>query len=218
MTSKNLAMANVVIIANTFNVSIFSQLWFVKHEIFTENELASGESIFFPVVTQIGTSDCHLLIVPERLQLTLKSPETNSIPLSKVNKIVNLLPETPYVALGMNVSWELIFNENVDVGVFTRENFVVPNHRLSDHFSSEDARFGAYLSKDFDVFRLKLDIKPVISKDLTGNVEKVHLTFNFHLDLSSYEDKAQIIKNNLIKWDNIFSETENIVRIFNGNE
>ena len=68
-------ISNIVITANTFNMSIFSQIWLEKHGIFTEQELTAPNAIFAPGIMQIGTNGCHLLLLPERLQMTFANPE-----------------------------------------------------------------------------------------------------------------------------------------------
>jgi len=211
---SELANANIVVVANQFNVSLFNLLWFIKNDIFREEDVIASESIFIPVAVQIGTPNSHLLIVPERLQMMLKKPEQDQAPVESVIKIIQKLPETPYVALGMNVIWHLSFDDGNELGEFTRRNFTHPSHRLFSHFSDADARFGAYLSKNFDAFRLKLDIKPVMVGVGTTKAEKLQLSFNFNLDIANCQDKASSMKESLAKWPDIFAEAIDIVNLF----
>ena len=215
---SELANANIVVVANQFNVSIFNLLWFIKNEVLREEDVIATESIFLPVTVQIGTVSCHLFIVPERLQITLKNPEQDRTPVAALSKMISKLPETPYVALGMNVIWQLSFDDGNELGEFTRRNFVVPRHRLFSHFSDANARFGTYLSKNFDIFRLKLDIKPVTADGGTTKTEKLLLNFNFNLDVANCQDKAAAIRESLNKWPAIFGEAKNIVNLFDEQE
>ena len=211
---SELANANIVVVANQFNVSIFNLLWFIKNEIVREEDVIAAESIFIPVAVQIGTANSHLLIVPERLQMTLKRPEQDQAPVEAVSKMIQKLPETPYIGLGMNVIWHLSFDDGNELGEFTRRNFTIPGQRLFSHFSDANARFGAYLSKNFDAFRLNLDVKPVIVDRGASKAEKLQLNFNFNLDIADCQDKAAFMRENLSKWSEIFSESKDIVHLF----
>jgi len=207
MPHKTLEVANVVITANVFNVSIFSQLWLQRHEIFREEEFISRETMFLPQLVQVGTETCHMLVVPERLQMILKTPDNPDPILDRVRSIVNLLPQTPYTALGLNMIWFLSMNEDERITDFTRRNFSVPNHPLYNYFSVEDAKFGAYISKQFAYFRLRADIKPV---RLPDGSEKVQLSFNFNFDLPSVDNVAEVINESLTRWTEAFQETQTI--------
>lgn len=209
MPVRTLAAANVVITANTFNLSIFNQLWLERHGIFTEGELTSAENVFLPVVVQVSAENCHLLIVPERLQMTLKTPDNPEPVLEKVRSIVHLLPETPYTAIGLNAIWNLSMDEGDSVSDFTRRNFAVPGHPLYDYFSDQDAKFGTYVSKPFGSFQLRGDIKPIII--VPTGTEMVQLSFNYNLDLQPGGDNIGAITGALAQWADAFQETQTIM-------
>jgi len=218
MASKNLVTANAVVVAKTFNVSIFTQMWLVRSGIFEENEFVADECASLPVLSQVGTATCNLLVVPERLQLTMKAPSASPREFERIRKIVGLLPQTPYDALGLNILWDVIPSESEGVGNFTHGRFAVPLTPLRDAFAASDARFGAYLSRDFEGFRLKLDIKPVTVATPTSTGELVRLSFNFHLDLGAVPDRTGRISSGLDKWQAVFGESERIAdMVVNGN-
>jgi hypothetical protein len=146
--------------------------------------------------------------------MILKAAQANAAPLDKVRKIVEVLPETPYTALGLNIMWTLKMEGPEDLGEFTWRNFAVPHHPLYESFHSPDARFGTYLSSNFSGFRMKLEIKPVTIENVTLPTKAVSLNFNFHLDIGNVADKATIIKANLMKWTEAFSEAERVAQIF----
>jgi hypothetical protein len=209
MPDKTVGTANVVITANIFNMTIFNQIWLQRHEIFTEEELTSSpENVFMPLLVQVSTQNCHMLVVPERLQMTLHTPADPGTALGKVRTIVQLLPETPYTALGLNAIWHLSIGAGERINEFTRRNFAVPGHPLYDYFSIEDAKFGTYVSKSFRDFRLRGDFKPVI---IPSGADMVQMNFNFNLDLSGRSDKAAAIQSGLNQWMDAFHETETII-------
>jgi hypothetical protein len=200
--------ANVVITANIYNLSIFNQLWLERHRIFTETELTSPENAFLPVVVQIETDACQLLVMPDRLQMTLKAPDDAGPALDKVCTIIRLLPETPYTALGLNAVWNLSVDEGDTVPDFTRRNFAVPHHPLYAYFEGQDARFGTYVSKSFREFRLRGDIKPV--RVVPTAAEMIQLSFNFNLDLHAGQDNVAVIIAGVERWMEAFRETQTI--------
>lgn len=212
MAMKKLATANVVVVANTFNVSIFDQMWLLKNEVFSEEEFSSGNCTFVPPgMSQIDTTACTLLVVPERLQFSLKPPDLEPEKLDKVRKVIELLPETPYAALGLNIVWDVMPSEEQEFGGFTRTMFGPPLGTLGTRFDTSDARFGSYMSRNFEVFRLKLDIKPAKLATAYGSKEVLRHSFNFHLELGNRSDKAEAIQDGLAKWDVAFTESEEIV-------
>jgi hypothetical protein len=210
MPTKSLATANVVITANTFNMSIFNQLWLERNGIFTENELTSPDNAFVPVFVQVAGQTCHLLVVPERLQVTFKDPEDPEPVLDKVRNIVGLLPETPYTALGLNAMWFLSMDDGDTIPGFTRRNFAVPGRALFNYFRDDgDSKFGTYVSKSFGDFRLRGDFKPVTV--IGTDEEKVQLSFNFNLDFLPGVDNVPAIRNALTRWTEAFQETKTIM-------
>ena len=67
------------------------------------------------------------------------------------------------------------------------------SHRdfVSSKFSTDDARFGQYYSKDAFDGRLKLDIKP--TKRSSDGVEGLRAIFNFHRDIESGSDDVKAV-------------------------
>ncbi len=62
-------------------------------------------SFFSSTAVNVQSPSADLLVVPERLQLTLKTEENQSDIIKKIigiGNIVNSLPHTPYVAIGYN--------------------------------------------------------------------------------------------------------------------
>ena len=206
----NLITQNVVIAAHQFNPSIFSQLWLVKHKIIQEDEFESG-AMFSDAAVQIPSKRFHLLVVPEMLQFTIKAEREDDAELvaEKIMAIANLLPQTPYTAIGLNFIWHHVAEE-AEIAATTRRIFFRQNLEPFKSFGTEDALFGGYLSKDFGGARLKLDIKPAHAKVANDPVVNViHLQFNFHRDLTA-DDAMAGIKESIESWQAAKAESADI--------
>ena len=76
---------------------------------------------------------------------------------------------------------------------------------LHSLFDVKDARFGGYFSKDFLGTRLKLDIKPVIKKEL----EAFQAAINFHVDLTE-GDPVKLALGSLKNWSALRKYSEEV--------
>lgn len=200
--------ANVVVAAQFFNPSIFSQLWLVRNEVATEEDF-QGEFIYTPNFVQLRTSGFVLLVLPEQLQFApLSQGKASSMITERVGKIVKLLPETPYIAVGLNFTWQLV--PTGDVADFGRTLFWRSNP-LYDFFAEKDARFGGYLSKDTMNVRLKLDVKPVKATQADGVDDRLVFAFNYHQDLLNKTDAVSEMERVLQLWDKAESQSREIV-------
>lgn len=191
---------NVVIVAQSLNPSVFSELWLVRNGILEEG-IRSAESFFSPVAARVTTADFELLVLPERLQFAPGRPTDDAQQLvhRTVGRIVELLPHTPYRAFGINFEWSASTEDQALFCASIRRMFVPEASEVHSHFSEPDARFGGYLSKDALGFRLRLDIKP-ISRERDGiKAEGLLYHFNFNLDLCT-DRPADEIQEGIGKW------------------
>lgn len=202
-----------VIVANQFNPSILNQGWLMRHKILDDDNLEQG-SVFLDMVVQVRNRSFFLLALPEQIQF-VPAPATSAedeqqLIVEKLGKIVQKLPETPYKGLGLNFSWHLVPADG-DTNRATRELFFSPGRPIYAAFDTVDARFGAYLSKEYAGFRLKLDIKPIVVQE--GNIiqHRVHFGFNFHFDLG--DDAAAQVVERLGHWNDVRHEAERIIDI-----
>ena len=193
--------ANVVIIARQFNPSIISQYWLIKNGIFTEEEI-QPDSIFSPVIANVHSRDCQVLVLPEQLQFMseLADQSGQELLISKLGKIVQTLPHTPFIAVGLNFSWQVYDEDDASNAALGRKLFFRDDSPLYKFFDVDDARFGSYMSRDILGCRLKLDIKPVTVPCPEGASNRLLFGFNFHLQLIE-DDKAESILNLFQKWD-----------------
>lgn len=198
-----------VIVANQFNPSIMKQGWLMKVGVLGEDDLMDEGSIFSDKIVQIRSHFFHMLVLPEQMQFVpaVVPEQEQDLLIDKVGTIVRELPHTPYSALGLNFNWHLSPSDG-DIGRLTRELFTTPDRPLYRRFGGGDARFGAYLSKDFGNFRLKLDVKPVHGT-IDGKTDyRLLFAFNFHSDI---RDGAEQIVERLGHWNEVRQEAKEIL-------
>lgn len=186
---------NIVIVARNFNPTIFSQLWLVSQAIFSEKEV-EGNYIFTPIAVNLNTPDFAFLAVPDRIQLSFPNDQVNFKALRDriFVSIVKKLPHTPYQAIGFNFSWLLFPKDPEDFEEISRKIFVSSSNPISKYFTSKGSRFGAYISKDVPMGRLRLEIKPTLAASPSGQKEGLHLAFNFTLELKEGGKDLQILQ------------------------
>ena len=204
--------SNLVVTAHHFNPSVFSQLWLVRNQIVGEDDFASG-CLFSDQAVNVETPEFGLLVFPPQLQFVPKVPLDCQQELveEKVGRIVRTLPHPPCTSVGLNFVWH-VKPEDGDVLVLTRGLFYEPQRRICQLFDTEDARYGAYFSKDILGCRLKLDVRPVIHQAEDEQHELLQFAFNFHLDLPQEgSDIIPAIERQLQIWDAARSEAARIV-------
>lgn len=211
--SVQLAGTNVIVAARQFNPTVFSQLWLVRNGLLAEEEFGSGY-IFSESFVQAATPRFLLLVVPSQLQFTPSElgEGQQELILEKVGRIVERLPHTPYVAVGLNFVWHM-HDEDSTIERLSRELFFKGESELYRRFDAEDARFGAYLSRDVLGCRMKLDIKPVsLEESSLQEMQRLQFAFNFHRDLSNAAgDPVGLIHRMLERWDEAKAESMQIV-------
>jgi hypothetical protein len=201
-----------VIAAQRFNVTAAREHWFIKHRIIDEGDLLEG-SLFSDAVVQARTSRFQFLLLPDQLQFvpTVTEEQEQSVIVEKLGGIVKQLPHVPYKGIGLNFVWHLMPKDG-DTNRVTRELFYLSDRPLYREFSGADARFGGYLSKDHNGFRLKLHVSPIAALTAEGGAEqRVQFSFNFHCDLG--EDGWEEIPLKLSHWNGFRAEAERITDI-----
>jgi len=199
-----------VIVAHRFNLTAANQYWLVKEGIVDEGDFAEG-TIFSDGVVQARTSKFHMLILPDQLQFVpiVDYASEQEIVTGRLGKLVGKLPHVPYKGMGINFGWHLAPDDG-DTSRMTKSLFYNPDRSLFRSFNTNDARFGAYLSKDFNGFRLKLDVKPIVMHNEGGSSHRVRMGFNFHCDLGP-PNPADEIQSRLVAWNELRTEAERIV-------
>lgn len=208
---KELKGQTVVILAQTFNPSVFNQHWLIKNEFIKDEDISN--SIFTPGITQLVTPAYNLIVVPEQLQfiqnnVNIKFEESLK---NCLNPIIEKLQEVPYTAVGINFTW-IIEDTEKKINQLSKEFFYIDESNIFNSFSSSDARFGSYMSKDFLNSRLKLDVKPInIKENNSIKKEFIQFAFNFHIDLS-VENCAQELLISLSNFSLFFAEANRIIK------
>ena len=200
---------NVVVVAKTFNPTIFSQLWLLRNEIFPEEHL-KNDFIYTPMAVSVTTPEVGFLAVPGRIQLSFvgETPNYRALIDKTIGAIVQVLPHTPFHAVGFNMVWNLTAKNSDDFSTINRRLFLSPENPLTKSSDDPDCRFGFYLSKNLAIGRMRLDIKPLIAT--ATKVEGLQLIFNFNRDLQE-EDKIDQILDFLKSWDMAISLSSDMV-------
>ena len=221
-----LVVSNVVVVAKSFNPSIFSQPWLVRNGVVGEEEFLPG-CVFVEGLSQVMTRSFDMLVVPDRLQFSPKAephgegdaapavavPEGELIT-DKVGKIIRTLPHTPYIAVGINFVWQEPPQGNEGISELSRRLFGNPHSAIHREFAAVDARFGTYMSKDISGgMRLKFDIKPAIVAVPTGGTEdRLVLVVNFHKEIAE-GDRVQQVVDTVGRWNECKQQATALVEL-----
>ncbi len=194
---------NAVLAAQNLNPSIFTHIWLSEKGLFREKDFTDSGSMYTPVAVNVVTPDLAFVAIPERVQIGLISrkddPNWFQDQLQRtLGVIATELHHTPFLAVGFNMDWVVTPGAKTSILELERKHFLNTANPLARHFDNLGCRFGFYLSKEFTMGRLKLDIKPVtlqksLGKTEPGVSEGTRLLFNFHLDLTDNKP-AQVLK------------------------
>ena len=202
MIEPSLKGANVVIAAKQLNPTIFDQIWLVDNEVATRDDFRGG----MPCVTtqafaQFVLPSFTLCVVPEQMQFAPNdlNQANGKLVAEKLGRIVRLLPQTPYVAAGLNFIWQ--FTPDADRFAEVCRSLFFQRNPLFSEFDSPDARFGGYLSTNKLGARLRLDVRPIRLGATEQETEALQFTFNYNCDLPRSAEAVQPIIALLDRWD-----------------
>ena len=207
-----LLTANVVLVTENVNPSMFNTAWFVKKEIFSLEEINS-DSIFVPGFTLLSSSECQIAIVPDQIQVTMMKVDNAEQCIN--NRIKRLFECTnPYCkALGINFVWK-ISDKETDICQFTHSIFGKEAEGIYSYFNKADSKLGAYFSQNYDDnIRLKLDMKPVeIQVEKSTETENAILSsFNYHYIINQENDDIKTVSHQLDKWKDLYEDSNRIL-------
>jgi hypothetical protein len=205
--------SNAIVVARHFNPSIISQLWLVRNQIVGDEEFEAG-CVFTDLFVQVRSKKFNLLVTPDQLQFNpqVAEAEQQTITIEKVGRFVSKLPETPYVAAGLNFIWKFE-PEQSDTRKLSRSLFFVPDGPLHEFFNTPDARFGGYLSKDVLGCRLKLDVKPAMTQADGTETHVFVLAFNYHMDIGQEGSPVEKVRGLMQNWNAARDLAAQIVRV-----
>lgn len=207
--------SNAVIVAHQFNPSVVNQVWLVDNDIVARDEFQEG-CVFSDMVVNVNAKDFSLFVSPEQLQFVPKDGgQPIAETLRRLEKLVEGIPHTPFSGLGLNFVW---IASDIDINALSRKLFFVPDSALYNAFDTKDARFGGYMSRDFNGGRLRLDIKPVtLTVRETGvSVDRIQFSFNFHFDTAPGKAGATAISQHLKLWQAASEEVLSILQLIGG--
>lgn len=210
------AFAGIVIVAQSFNPTIFTETWLDKNDVISADSL-DGERSFTQGAAQFQSKDISVLVVPAKMEISFRIHEVSGdleIPRKIPRRTIELLPHTPFSAIGLNFDFFVLQPQNQDFLTYNRALLGTGEYPLLKEFSETDAKFGRYFSKDYDEARLRLDIKPV-KKIGPENIDLIKFNFNFHYDLNRFdllERSAKAIYF-LDKWVSLRAYSEKLVNI-----
>ena len=119
------AGAAAVVVAQQFNPSVVTQIWLLNNHILAGDDFLDG-SIYTDFVVQVRSRPFHMLVLQDQLQFVpaveVPVAEQEELIVAKLGAIIQLLPHTPYRALGLNFSWHLTPARD-DIGAFSRRLF-----------------------------------------------------------------------------------------------
>lgn len=214
--SVDLVSATVVIVARQFNPSIVRDLWLVNNQLLRSDDFEQG-CVYTDAFANVQSREFNLLVVPGQLQFVPKVEMDlqQELVSEKVGAIVRNLPHTPYTGVGMNFTWHIRRAEQ-SISDLTRGLFFVEEHPLCHEYDVEDAKFGAYFSRNVLGCRLKLDIKPVTLETNRGEIEVLQCAFNFHRGLDPNDDVVEAIVDSLAQWNEARAQSEREINILIG--
>ena len=209
------AFAGIVLTAQTFNPSIFTETWLTQNGVVSEDAFV-GVRVFSPEVAQFQTAGLQVLVIPAKMQITFGihgDVDASEFAQKIAGRIVELLPHTPYQALGLNFDFFVAPPNGQNFNDYNRKLLRNGDYSLVQEFSSPDAKFGRYFSKVHGEARLKLEIKPVQAgpekKDL------LQFSFNFHHDVSqiSAEDRVPFLTQLIGGWASLWGYAQRLVEL-----
>lgn len=210
--NRKILAQNIVLVTNGLNVNSFSQYWFIKNGIFAETDFLGG-SVFTPGLTLVSSPDCQLTILPNQIQLELKSDNPEMALQSVQNRMVKLikcLTNVRVIAIGVNYIWRLNDNER-DITALSKSLFGESAATIGSYFNKADTRYGAYYSQNIDQqTRLKLDIKPSMVKENGQNVDFMMYNYNFHCDVPEQQMEETLL-NQVNKWQRFYQLANELI-------
>jgi hypothetical protein len=168
--------ADIVLIANAHNPSIVTHQWLQNNKLIKEEPQnfthTPGFSIF-------ESENLFLTVDYQRLQIAAKNYNEEII--NSLNNFVvgyiELLPQIPYVALGLNFMWKAIFTEDEKLPEI---NIVINDKKINSLLDKTETKCGGIIYMKKFPYVLKIVFEPVHDNIILFN-------FNFHHEI---KDKA----------------------------
>lgn len=204
---KTLNLNAIVILNSGIDPQSFNAFWLVTNGILKEEELAL-EHIFTKQFVQLSFEKYDVFINGNSFQFSVKNNDLSNFNelVEKAKKLIDATSNTTNISVGINFNWILHLQKGT-YRALSKKIFYIPENDLFKNFDTDDACFGAYMSKDFEKSRLKLDIKPVTFTDSSEEDGSINFNFNFHLDLP-LENKIKTLKDYIESWGIYYEESK----------
>ena len=191
---------NIVIIANNFNTSIINTVWLYKNNIFSEKEIQGSTSL--PIMVEVQAKDYIFHLIPDRLQFSVNPmyEAAKELLISKIGKLIQLLPHTPFSAAGLNFTYHVKPSDE-DISKLSRSLFCNNQSKLFNNLTTDDVRFGGYFSKNLIGTRFRLDAKPITISKKAIKEEFLQFSYNFNINLNVDDSNTTKIIDLFNKWD-----------------
>ncbi len=209
--NKSIAVKNIVFVG-FFQPSKFDKFFFIKNGLVKEDEILEP-SVFSPEVVQFRTTGVSIAILLN--QIIIHQVDILQDRIDEIAQKLIQSSDLEITAIGINITWNLSPDESLENST---KNFFLNerNEMFSKFFNSDNVMYGAYVSKDISGGRLKLEIKPQVSKRLHDNIEIarfISFAFNYHFDhdkSKNFDTLLNAVKN----YKNFIKESEEIMSIY----
>ena len=187
---------NIVILARNYNPSIVSKEWLYEKNIVKETVT---NFVHTPPLSVVETERISFVLDENRLQISLKSITTESVEsLPKIAAcFVSCLPETPFVTIGFNYSYNIPKETSR-----LKTLFALDDTKLKELFS-ENCEVGLIVSFPFKAFIVRMTAPPI-----RGKITRITMDFNFHSDSRG----AVEVKKRLKLYPETIEKTQEILR------
>ena len=187
--------ANVVVLASNYNPSIVSKEWLYQKGIFTE---AIRNFVHTPVFSLVESDRFSISVDEGRFQVTARkvTQDTLNILPHIAARFVEVLPETPYKAVGVNYQYDVVREE------YDLEAILSPNQEKLGKLLSTDYALGATFKFEFGEFIVTFTILPSFHEE-----HQIGMGFNFHSDTTNVDE----VKERLSSQTRIIEKAETII-------
>lgn len=168
--------ANVVILASNYNPSIVSKEWLYQRGVFTETV---KNFVHTPVFALVESEDFSVTVDEGRLQITVRRVTEDNLNVSGsiARQFVDILPETPYKAVGLNYHYTFP-GEKCDL-----RSILSPNDTKLNGLFSSTYELGATVVFEFEKFTGSFAVSPSLRKE-----QETRIRFNFHSDVRNADE------------------------------
>jgi hypothetical protein len=172
--------ASIVLLASNYNPSIVSKEWLYNKNIFTQS---STNFLHTPVFSLVENEVFSLSVDQGRFQVTAKKVTNDTlVAISRMaERFVEVLPETPYRAIGINYEY-YIERDRCELGTI-----LSPNDKRLSQILAPEYQLGATFVFGYEKFIATLAIQPLVDR-----TNRYRMALNFHCSIANSEELKDI--------------------------